>query len=582
MADVTMGDGDVLMGGSLDKLILDAKAWPAESLELFRKLLQNVLSNPEDPKFRKLKLSNARISALLAETGAEDGFQELGWLMSGDALELPSTADLRSFDLVLKGTSCGPPGEVIALTVLRGALKSKLELPCNTLFSGLASAIEQSDALGRIPRKRQRFLVGVPPKPLAETYPQYASMTISELGLKAFKLEDTWEEMVADLRALRASFESLASVLSCKKTLQDNFDFLLDSAKALLKVRATLMDEDELRMARRCFAVLWPSGVSETRAARVEHCAACTPLAVPQKNEDVPASPASAAGAETQFPLQVERNDLFDSALSQIEKSSTDELRKPLQVTFVGEAAEDAGGPRREFFNDFGRSCLEKEGLWKTTAAGSLTPVPSAPSKIFHGCGRIFGLALCQAENAAQEQRVRENASIQELLAAVTGDDETQQRQKLLVGAALSRAFLRSVQVDPPESLQDLQTELNAEQSESAPDFRGSATFLTSNLSELGLEGQLTFSHILSDGRTVELKPGGSDMIVTDATKLAWLKAVLRCELVESIDEAARSFRLGVSEVAGAAYLVLLSAVELQQERGQLDKVWNWDEKCEA
>ena len=563
-SDIAMGDANLLEG-----LVRAAKAWPSEAFDLFRKLLQNVISNPDDPKFRKLKLSNARISALLAETGAEEAFQALGWVSTGDALELPTSItsrDLGDFEFVLKGTDCGPPGDVVALTVLRGALKSKLELRSNTLFSGLASAIEQSEALGRIPRKRQRVLIGVPPKPLQESFPEFASMTISQLGLKAFKLEDTWEEMVADLRALRASFESLVSVLSCKKTLQDNSDFLLDSAKALLKSRAMAMDEVELRTARKCFSILWPH-IAETRMARLEYCAACTPLAVPQKNED---------GTTAQLPLQVERADLFNSAVSQIQKATIDELRKPLQVTFVGEAAEDAGGPRREFFNDFGRSCSERQDLWQTTPIGSLTPqtisTSSTSSNIFQSCGRVYGLALCQAENAAQEQRVGENATIQELLAAVTGDEEPQaQQQKLLVGASLARPFLRCVQADAPESVEDLQAELNAEQAENSPDFRGSIAFLTSSLGELGLEGQLTFSRQKPDGTVVQLKPGGSEETVTDATKLEWLRSVLRSELVESIEEAARFFRLGVCEAAGAAYLVLLSTVELQQDSFLLD-----------
>ena len=565
MADVVMSDSDIAMGDAnvLEGLVRTVKAWPSDAFDLFRKLLQNVISNPDDPKFRKLKLSNARISALLAETGAQEAFQALGWVSTGDALELPASItsrDLGDYEFVLKGTDCGPPGEVVALTVLRGALKSKLELRSNVLFSGLASAIEQSEALGRIPRKRQRLLIGVPPKPLQESFPEFASMTISQLGLKAFKLEDTWEEMVQDLRALRASFESLVSVLSCKKTLQDNSDFLLDSAKALLKSRAMAMDEVELRTARKCFSILWPP-IAETRMSRLEYCAACTPLAVPQKNED---------GTTAQLPLQVERADLFNSAVSQIQKATIDELRKPLQVTFVGEAAEDAGGPRREFFNDFGRSCSERQDLWQTTPIGSLTPQTistSTSSNIFQSCGRVYGLALCQAENAAQEQRVGENATIQELLAAVTGDEEPQaQQQKLLVGAALARPFLRCVQADAPESVEDLQAELNAEQAENSPDFRGSTAFLTSSLGELGLEGQLTFSRQKPDGTVVQLKPRGSEETVTDATKLEWLRAVLRSELVESIEEAARFFRLGVCEAAGAAYLVLLSTVELQQD----------------
>lgn len=579
MADVQMSDGDVTMGDAneLERLVHTAKTWPTKAFDLFRTLLQNVVSNPDDAKFRKLKLSNARISALLAETGALEGFQTLGWVMSGDALELPSSKDLGNLDFVLKATDCGPPGDLVSLTVLRGALKSKIELPSNTLFSALASKIEESDALGRIPRKRQRLLIGVPPKPLEQAFPLFASMTISELGLKAFKLEDAWEEMVADLRALRASFESLASVLSCKKTLQDNFDFLLDSAKALLKSRAMKMDEAELRMARKCFAILWPPGVEETRLARIEHSAACTPLAVPQKSEDGTTSSSSIQ----QFPLQVERADLFNSAVSQIQKASIEELRRPLQVSFVGEAAEDAGGPRREFFNDFGRSCAEQD-LWQTTPAGSLTPSGcSNNSNIFRSCGRIYGLSLCQAENAAQEQRVRENATIQELLAAVTGDDEPQaQQQKLLVGASLSRPFLRCVQLDPPESLEELQAELNAENDESSPDVRGSTRFLTSSLAELGLEAQLTFSRERPDGTVVELKPAGHSEIVTDATKLEWLKSTLRSELVESVEEAARNFRVGVCEAAGAAYVVLLSAVELQQDGGSAS--WEFENEFDG
>ena len=50
-------------------------------------------------------------------------------------------------------------------------------------------AIEQNAALGRIPRARQRLLVGYPPKLLEETQPRCAFMSLGELALKAIKLE---------------------------------------------------------------------------------------------------------------------------------------------------------------------------------------------------------------------------------------------------------------------------------------------------------------------------------------------------------------------------------------------------------
>ena len=216
--------------------------------------------------------------------------------------------------------------------------------------------------------------------------------------------------------------------------------------------------------------------------------------------------------------------------MRQISAASLEELRRPLQVGFVSEAAEDAGGPRREFFNDFGRA-MEESGSW--VAKRGLRPL-GGDSELYRSCGRIYGLALCQAENGAQEQRVRENATIQELLAAVT-DEEKKVQQKLLLGAELSRAFLRCVQRDEPETLVELQDELNAESEE--VDFRGSQAFLSTSLAEMGLEGQLTFS---LDG--VELRPGGADILVTDQNKLEWLKAALRMHLVDSMQDSDSNF----------------------------------------
>lgn len=576
MADVEMSDA------SVDKLVLEARAWPPEHMELMRKLFQNVVDNPGDAKFRKLKLTNARIGALFEQDGARQGFDALGWVMSeaGDGLELPAAADLGLSSAVLAGTVPPAPGEMVSLTVLRGPLKSKLELPSTTFYSGLAAAIEQSDSLGRIPRKRQRLLIGVPPKPLEQSHPNFASMTIADLGLKAFKLEDTWDELVADLRAVRATFYRLAPTLSCKKTLQDNRDFLLESALSLLKARGTTMDAEELKAARQCFNVLWPPGVAQTREARVARCVECTALSISRAGDG-----GSGAAGRKEFAFEVDRGHLFETAIAQVDKASPEQLHSSLQVTFKDEAAEDAGGPRREFFNDFGRACCEQGGVWQTTAAGSLTPVtlPTVPDSVFRNCGRIYGLALCQAENAAQEQTIREGATLAELLATVreTEDEEPQQQQKLLVGAPLSRSFLRAIQVDTPETVQEFQADLNTEQSESAADFRGSAAFVKSSLSELGLEGQLTFSRETADGSIIDLMPNGRNIVVTDATKLAWLKATLRYELVDSLAGAAQAFRAGMVEVAGAAYLTLLSASELSEEwsgRGQVTdedlKLW--------
>jgi len=137
-------------------------------------------------------------------------------------------------------------------------------------------------------------------------------------------------------------------------------------------------------------------------------------------------------------------------------------------------------------------------------------------------------------------------------------------KQPLLLGLPLARCFIRLVQGDFPESIEEMQAELKAEQHENAPDFRCSPSLRSSSLKDLGLEGQLTFSYgLLGGSRLVDLVPGGRDVVVTDETKEQWLHATLRYELVESLREAADGFRAGFCDMIGASHLVLLTAREL-------------------
>lgn len=572
--DVAMTGGEL----EVDQVVAMAKSWTLEQMELFRKLLQNVVDNPQETKYRKLKLSNARIASLFTGAGAHQCFSALGWISSdaGAALELPSAADLSKSGAVLQATLPPPPGETLKITVLRGTTKNILEVDSNASLAVLAASIEQSAALGRIPRSRQRLLVGYPPKLLEESQPNCASMTIGELKLKAIKLEDFWEEMVVNLRSCRATFTELTQVLSCKKTLQDNFDFLLSSARALLKAHAGTMTFDELKAARKCFAVLWPQGVVETTEARVAFCVECTAFSSSDDSMAVDGEESSG-----QFVLDVDRSDIFNSALLQVGQTKVADLKRPLEVRFQGEAAEDSGGPRREFFNEFARAASTTGSVWRTTPAGSLVPLStpvtvSSEPNVFQLCGRILGLALRQTENAAQEQQVNANATLADMLAAVRAPEEDQPKkhQKLLFGVPLAKTFIRVMQGDAPETLKDLQDALNSEQSESSPDFRGSPAFLESSLQDLQLEGQLNFSVSKSDGSVIDLVPNGRQIIVTNANKAEWLRATLQHELVDSISQAADAFRTGVCEVAGASCIVLLSAAELCEEwsgRGTVD-----------
>eukprot|EP00929_Paragymnodinium_shiwhaense_P070080 TRINITY_DN35459_c0_g1_i2.p1 TRINITY_DN35459_c0_g1~~TRINITY_DN35459_c0_g1_i2.p1 ORF type:complete len:506 (+),score=118.63 TRINITY_DN35459_c0_g1_i2:577-2094(+) len=385
-------------------------------------------------------------------------------------------------------------------------------------------------------------------------------------------LQDVWEELVSDLRSNKATFLQLAAALSrpviAAVALAENKDFLLDRSRSLVLANAHLTSCEDMRAARSVFPRVWPQWAEQaTRAARSEVVDESIKTLMGIKKKEAPAAEGHrtefmrelmqmAAGGEDPadekpepFALTVDRNDVFWSTLGQLQTAAPEDLRRPLEVRFQGEAAEDAGGPRREFFNEFGRAMASTVELWSVTPRGSLAPAPAVLAQkrcpndeerrsVYQRCGRVFGMALCQSLWPPQQT-------------------------SYLMGLPLASHMLGLLQGAELASLEELQAALNAEQREDAPDFRGSAAMRTQPLSSLGLEGQLTFSRQLPGGDIVDLTPNGRSTVVTDDNKLAWLKATLRSELVDSIADSTEAFRCGVREVAGAAPLVMLHSAEL-------------------
>lgn len=62
-----------------------------ESLEVIHKLVQNVARNPGEEKFRRIRLTNAKIKAVIADVpGAVELLKEMGWEEEEDSLVLPA------------------------------------------------------------------------------------------------------------------------------------------------------------------------------------------------------------------------------------------------------------------------------------------------------------------------------------------------------------------------------------------------------------------------------------------------------------------------------------------------------------
>eukprot|EP00930_Biecheleria_cincta_P059015 TRINITY_DN44780_c0_g1_i1.p1 TRINITY_DN44780_c0_g1~~TRINITY_DN44780_c0_g1_i1.p1 ORF type:complete len:835 (+),score=146.58 TRINITY_DN44780_c0_g1_i1:51-2555(+) len=255
--------------------------------------------------------------------------------------------------------------------------------------------------------------------------------------------------------------------------------------------------------------------------------------------------------------ITVERDSFFSSVAGQILKLSQQQLLSPVVVHFKGEKGLDWGGLTRDFFSSFATRLGEEEpALWQLTGRGCLQPTADVVSasvrketgwfgwrridaaSLYRVCGRVFGMAALHG---------------------------------CKVGRPLSHSFVRLLAGAPPKGLDELQAVLNLQCAEGSVDFRCKKDFLDKPLAEMGLEGMLTFSHIISghpELGEIELIPGGRDKHVSDDNKALWLELVLTRDLFSSMQFAASAFRQGLIDVLGGSgetcpLLHLLSTDEL-------------------
>eukprot|EP00928_Gymnodinium_smaydae_P081972 TRINITY_DN653_c0_g1_i2.p1 TRINITY_DN653_c0_g1~~TRINITY_DN653_c0_g1_i2.p1 ORF type:complete len:187 (-),score=65.76 TRINITY_DN653_c0_g1_i2:553-1113(-) len=91
-ANSKMGEARTPLQEALRQLPLDK--WEA-TLELIEKLTRNVVRNPSDDKFRRIKLTNPKIAAAITDVpNALALLKEMGWVQEGEELVLPSSVRL--------------------------------------------------------------------------------------------------------------------------------------------------------------------------------------------------------------------------------------------------------------------------------------------------------------------------------------------------------------------------------------------------------------------------------------------------------------------------------------------------------
>jgi len=452
----------------------------SKDVGVLQKLLRNPADQPEEPRFRKLKLTNATVARVLATTGVRKVLEACGFFADAEHLELRMEATDTAAVARLSSAAEAVKAAQRMLQELHWIATVRNEVP------SLAARPWAADGAAHALVQACLAAVSAPasdPLALAAKIPW-----VQRLNRLMFS---------AELQECRSSLSPLASVA-----------IVALQTTSLELIRVGARDVRSLVEVSQCLAQLWPPGEARTLDARLDFAFACMEAALPP------------AGEPLELRLRLVRRELLGSAIEALGAFSEmgvrcGVLKQPLTIEYVGEAGQDAGGLRRQFFDLFTAE-LPASRLWTHTDAGGLRPVDRAALSAeaaaqlrphMLACGRVCGMALYQELHRRLGMRWEP-----EVFAG---------QPPSLLGDSFARYFLRAVRHDPPATLAELQAELRAECPDSAPDYRAGPEILSRSLRESGLEGQTFVRHV--GGAEVPLVEGGAVRAVCDESKAEWL-----------------------------------------------------------
>jgi len=230
--------------------------------------------------------------------------------------------------------------------------------------------------------------------------------------------------------------------------------------------------------------------------------------------------------------LHVRRSEVFMDSYHQLRMRSGEEMRGKLSVSFVGEEGMDAGGLSREWFKILAREIFNPNyGLFTQAGGKACTFHPSKTSYVnpdhlyfFQFIGRIIGKALFDGHH---------------------------------LEAYFTRSFYKHM----------LRRKVNYQDMEALdPDYYRNLRWMLDNSIE-GVLGHLTFtaeSDEFGRVRTVELKPGGAAIPVTDLNKREYVQLMCEHKMTKSVQLQIDAFLKGFHELIPPALISLFDDKELE------------------
>uniref|UniRef100_A0A1Q3F9S7 Putative hect e3 ubiquitin ligase n=1 Tax=Culex tarsalis TaxID=7177 RepID=A0A1Q3F9S7_CULTA len=228
--------------------------------------------------------------------------------------------------------------------------------------------------------------------------------------------------------------------------------------------------------------------------------------------------------------LNVTRENIVQDTIRELAQYTANDLKKPIKIRFQGEEAEDAGGVRKEFFMLLLRDILDpKYGMFKTFEDSQsiwfTEDYFENEDPMFALIGILCGLAIY-------------NFTIINLPFPLA-------LYKKLLGEEVDIKDLRDLSPVTANSMQSI------------------LDYAEPDLEEVF---DLTFSttrDYFGEMQTIELKPGGERIRVTQDNKQEFVQLYIDYVLNKSVEKSFSQFRVGFMRVCGGRVLKLFKAHEL-------------------